>query len=400
MDNVFATIEEAVEEIRQGRILIVTDNEDRENEGDFIMAADKATPEAVNFMISHGKGLLCQAITAQRAKELELFPMVQDNTSAHSTAFTVSVDAKSTSTGISAFERAATIKTIVDPAAGPQDLLRPGHIFPLVAKDGGVLTRGGHTEASVDLPRLAGFNPSGILCEILNPDGSMARLPQLEQMARQHNLKIVTVESLANWRKEHDSVRRISESSLPCATGEYRLIAYENLLKPEQPHLAMISAKLFDPDNALVRVHSECLTGEVLLSARCDCREQLTEALQRTSSEGGVIIYLRQEGRGIGLAEKIRAYCLQDQGHDTVDANVKLGHEPDERNYAVAAAILRDLGIKGIRLLTNNPDKEAALKSEGIRISERVRIEVKPGDSNRDYLKAKKARFGHHLEYV
>jgi 3,4-dihydroxy 2-butanone 4-phosphate synthase/GTP cyclohydrolase II len=421
MDDIFATVEEAVEEIRRGKILIVTDNEDRENEGDFIMAADKVTPEAVNFMTMYGRGLVCQAITAARAGELDLAPMVRENTSVYTTAFTVSVDArKVTSTGISAFDRAATIKTVVDPAATPEDLLRPGHIFPLVARDGGVLARNGHTEASIDFARLAGCGPSGIPREIMNPDGTMARLSQLAEIARRHNLKIVTVESLVRWRTEHErpasrgetggdpaeinvsptQIKRIVESRLPAAAGEFRLALYENPLRPEQPHLAVISAKTFAPDNALVRLHSECLTGEVLMSARCDCGDQLAEALRRIAAEGGVLIYLRQEGRGIGLAEKIRAYSLQDQGYDTVDANIKLGHQPDERDYTVAAAILRDLGISGIRLLTNNPDKETALKNAGIIINERIRIEIQPGDKNRNYLKTKKVRFGHHLEYV
>jgi len=409
MNKTFATVEEAVEEIRLGRMLIVIDNEDRENEGDFIMAADKITPEAVNFMTVYGRGLVCQSITPERAKELELFPMVRDNTSLHTTAFTVSVDARNvTSTGISAFDRAATIKTIVDPATVPEDLLRPGHIFPLIAKKGGVLARNGHTEAATDLARLAGFSPSGVLCEILNPDGTMARLPQLLETAKQHGLKVVTVESLADWRLKNDLeydtkpdvIRRLAESRFPAAAGEFRLTLYENPSKPDQPHLAIISAKTFDPENALVRIHSECLTGEVLMSSRCDCRDQLNESLRRIAAEGGVIIYLRQEGRGIGLAEKIRSYSLQDQGYDTVDANIELGHRPDERDYAVAAEILCDLGICGVRLLTNNPDKETALKTAGIRINERIRIEIKPGDNNRDYLKTKKVRFGHHLEYI
>ena len=398
--EITSAIEIAVEEIRQGKILIVTDNESRENEGDFIMAADKVTPEAVNFMIKHGRGLLCQSITGERAKELELFPMVKENTSAYSTAFTVSVDAKNkTSTGISAHDRAATIKAIVDPETRPEDLLRPGHIFPLLAKDGGVLSREGHTEAAADLARLAGCSPSGILCEILNEDGSMARLPQLEEIARQHNLKIVTVESLVRWRKERYT-SRLAESSLPSHAGDFRLILYDNPLSPEQPHTAIVSAKPFDPDNALVRIHSECFTGEVLLSSRCDCKDQLDIAMRKINEEGGALIYLRQEGRGIGLVEKIKAYHLQDQGYDTVDANIKLGHQPDERDYCTAAAIIRDLGIRGIRLMTNNPGKESALKDAGILVNERVRIEVKPGNKNRHYLAAKKVRFGHQLEYV
>ncbi|MDR2484762.1 MAG: 3,4-dihydroxy-2-butanone-4-phosphate synthase [Treponema sp.] len=401
MCDIFASIEEALEEIRGGKMLIVTDNEDRENEGDFIMAADKISPEAVNFMTIYGRGLLCQAITADRAGELELGYMVQENTSAHTTAFTVSVDARNvTTTGISAFDRAATIKTIADPAARPEDLLRPGHIFPLIAKNGGVLARDGHTETAADLARLAGCGPSGVLCEILDDDGTMARVPRLHEIARRHNLKIVTVASLIRWRKAHDAVRRITGSSLPAAAGEFRLVLYENLIKPEQPHLAVISVKTFDPADALVRVHSECLTGEAFMSARCDCGDQLAEALGRIAAEGGAVIYLRQEGRGIGLAEKIRAYNLQDLGYDTAEANIKLGHRPDERDYTIAAAILRDLGITGIRLMTNNPAKEAALKTEGIRVNELVAIEIKPGEKNRNYLITKKLRFGHHLKYV
>ena len=400
MDKVYATVEEAIEEIRNGKVIIVTDNMNRENEGDFIMASDKVTPEAVNFMIKNGRGLLCQAVTADRARELDLFPMVNENTSAYTTAFTVSVDAKGrTSTGISAYDRAATIKTIVDPAATADDLLRPGHIFPLVAKDGGVLTRDGHTEAAMDLARLAGLSPSGVLCEILDEDGAMARLPRLEEIALQHNLKIVSVDNLIRWIKERH-IRRLAESSLPSYNGDFRLILYDNPLCPQQPHAAVISDKAFDPDNALVRIHSECFTGEVLQSARCDCKDQLAKAMQRITAEGGVVIYLRQEGRGIGLVEKVKAYNLQDQGYDTVDANIKLGHQGDERDYGIAAAIIRDLGIRGIRLMTNNPGKESAIKEAGIRVNERVQIEVPPGDKNRIYLAAKKVRFGHKLEYV
>ena len=400
MDEVFATIETAVEEIQQGKILIVTDNKNRENEGDFIMAADKVTPEAVNFMVTHGRGLLCQSITEERARELELFPMVKENTSVYSTAFTVSVDAKNrTSTGISANDRAATIKTIVDPETHPEDLLRPGHIFPLIAKKGGVLNREGHTEAASDLARLAGCSPSGVLCEILDENGSMAKLPRLEEIARQYNLKIISVDELVSWMKVHYTIR-LAESNFPSRSGDFRLILYDNLLYPEQPHAAVISCKTFDPDNALVRIHSECFTGEVLLSSRCDCKDQLDIAMKRIAEEGGVLIYLRQEGRGIGLVEKIKAYHLQDQGYDTVDANIKLGHQPDERDYCTAAAIIRDLGIRGIRLMTNNPGKEKALKDAGINVNERVQIEVKPGNKNRHYLAAKKVRFGHHLEYV
>ena len=404
-------VEEAIEEIRRGRMIIVTDNEDRENEGDLIMAAEKANPDALNFIASHARGLLCQAIMPERAAELELPLMAQKNTSFHTTGFTISVDAREgTTTGISTFDRDVTIKALVNPATRPEDLCRPGHIFPLIAKTGGVLVRDGHTETAVDLPRLAGLAPSGILCEILDDDGTMARLPRLERMAQEHGLKILTVEKLIAWRKIHDNVipsaapigapKRLAQSRLPVRAGAFQIISYENPGRPDQPHLAMVSEKPHDPDSALVRIHSECLTGEVLGSLRCDCAAQLSIALQRINAEGGVLIYLRQEGRGIGLTEKIRAYALQDEGLDTVDANIKLGHQGDERDYAIAAAMLKDFNISGIRLMTNNPDKSQALLQEGISIKELVRIEIEPEDESRGYLAAKKNRFGHKLELV
>ena len=417
----FASVEEAITEIQKGKMLIVTDDEDRENEGDFIMAAQKVTPDAVNFVARYGRGLLCQAITAARARDLELPPMVSANTSLHTTAFTVSVDARAgTTTGISAADRAATIQALVDPATRPCDLARPGHIFPLIAADGGVLRRQGHTEAACDIARLAGLAPSGILCEILDDDGSMARLPRLTEIAAQHGLKILTVRELIAWREKNDAApdapraeekppaaqtplpaaRRLAESRLPTRAGEFRVILYDNPGCVSQPHIALVSRKAFDPRRALVRVHSECLTGEVLLSGRCDCGEQFEEALRKTSAEGGILIYLRQEGRGIGLTEKIRAYALQDNGCDTYDANIALGHGPDERDYIMAAAILGDLGVSGIRLMTNNPAKLTALAAAGITVAERLGLEIKPGKDNRDYLAAKKARFGHYLNYV
>jgi 3,4-dihydroxy 2-butanone 4-phosphate synthase/GTP cyclohydrolase II len=400
--EVYIEAEEAIDEIRRGKMLIVTDNENRENEGDLIMAAEKVSPDAVNFMVSYGRGLLCQAITPQRARELDLPLMVQKNTAVHATAFTVSVDVREgTTTGISAFDRALTIKAMVNPATVPEDLCRPGHIFPLIANAGGVLAREGHTETTVDLARLAGFSPSGILCEILDEDGSMARLPRLEKMAREHGLKILTVEKLAAWRKTHDKfIRRLASSRLPTRTGNFQIISYENPGRPDQPHLALVSEKEYDRSYALVRLHSECLTGEVLGALRCDCAAQLSRSMERINAEGGVLIYLRQEGRGIGLTQKICAYALQDEGLDTVDANIKLGHKGDERDYNAAAAILKDLGISGIRLMTNNPGKVEALHQAGIVIRDQVRIEIDPNKENRAYLAVKKNRFGHKLELV
>jgi 3,4-dihydroxy 2-butanone 4-phosphate synthase/GTP cyclohydrolase II len=410
----FARVEEAIEEIRGGRMLIVTDDEGRENEGDFIMAAETVTPEAVNFVTKYGRGLLCQSITAPRARELNLPLMVNKNTALHATAFTVSVDLrKGCGTGISAFDRAATIKALVHPSTRPEDLGRPGHIFPLIAAPGGVLARQGHTEAAADLARIAGFRPSGILCEILDEDGNMARVPRLREIAAGHGIKILTVKDLVRWREKNDAAppadggripgaeaKRLAESRLPSKAGDFRLILYENPASPEQPHIVLVSKKKLDPSNALVRVHSECLTGETLLSERCDCGAQLEKAMRKTAAEGGLIIYLRQEGRGIGLTEKIRAYALQDEGCDTYDANIKLGHGPDERDYAIAAAILKDLGVSGIRLLTNNPAKIEALAAGGITVRERIPVEIKPGRENRNYLAAKKSRFGHKLNYI
>ena len=411
--DVYMEVEEAIDEIRRGKMIIVTDNEDRENEGDLIMAAEKVSPDALNFIASYARGLLCQAITAERAEELELPLMVKKNTAVHSTGFTVSVDAREgTTTGISIFDRDVTIKALINPATRPEDLCRPGHIFPLIAKPGGVLARDGHTETTVDLARLAGLSPSGILCEILDDDGTMARLPRLEKMAQEYGLKILTVEKLIAWRKKHDNfippsappaalpAKRLAQSRLPTHAGSFQIISYENPGKPDQPNLAMVSEKPYNPADALVRIHSECLTGEVLGSLRCDCAAQLSRAMERISDEGGVLVYLRQEGRGIGLTEKIRAYALQDEGLDTVDANIKLGHQGDERDYAAAAAILKDLNISGIRIMTNNPDKSQALLQEGISIKELVRLEIEPEAESRNYLAAKKSRFGHNLELV
>jgi len=397
----FMGVADAIEEIRAGRMLIVVDDEDRENEGDFIMAADLARPEDVNFVATYGKGLLCQAITREASERLELPPMVSRNTSSRTTAFTVSVDARDgTTTGISAADRAATIRVLADPASVPGQLLRPGHVFPLVAKDGGVLERDGHTEAAVDLARMAGLSPSGILCEIMDDDGTMARLPRLAEMAARFGMGLVTVRSLIEYRRSLDKAERVAESELPTDFGNFRMVLYANRERPDAPHFALVSSRPFDPENALVRVHSECLTGETIRSRRCDCGDQLSEAQRRIAREGGVLVYLRQEGRGIGLSEKIRAYALQDGGLDTLEANLKLGHPADAREYSMAAAILRDLGVEGVRLLTNNPEKERELAALGIAVREREAIEIEPNETNRDYLRAKRERFGHYIEAV
>ncbi len=397
----FMNVEDAVKEIEAGRMLIVVDDEDRENEGDFIMAAEKARPEDVNFVATHGKGLLCQAITREAAERLRLDPMVACNTSAHTTAFAVSVDARDgTTTGISAFDRSVTIRTLADPDAEPEALLRPGHIFPLIAKDGGVLERDGHTEAAVDLARLAGLSPSGILCEIMDDDGTMARLPRLAELAERFGIGLVTVKSIAEYRRGLRAAERLAESALPTDRGDFRMILYANPERPDAPHFALLSERPFDPASALVRVHSECLTGETIGSRRCDCGAQLAEAQRRIAEEGGVLVYLRQEGRGIGLAEKIRAYALQDGGLDTLDANLALGHPADAREYSMAAAILKDLGVTGVRMLTNNPEKARELAERGIAVRERAAIEIEPNETNRYYLKTKRDRFGHLIRAV
>ncbi|MDR0550857.1 MAG: GTP cyclohydrolase II [Spirochaetaceae bacterium] len=410
METIFAGVEEALEEIRRGRMLIVTDDEGRENEGDFVMAAQFVTPQDVNFVTLYGRGLLCQSITTSRARELELPLMVETNTALHATAFTVSVDLRrGASTGISCADRAALIQALINPETRPGDLRRPGHIFPLIARPGGVLERQGHTEAACDLPRLAGLAPSGILCEILDTDGSMARLPRLTEIAREHGLKILTVESLVKWREAHDSgytdtpeenACPAAGALLPTRWGAFRISAYPNKENAAMPHIALVSQKAFAPDNALVRVHSECFTGDVLASLRCDCGGQLEQAMRRVAEEGGVVVYLRQEGRGIGLTEKIRAYALQDSGSDTVEANLQLGYNADERCYEEAAAILRGLGITGLRLLTNNPAKAAALQSAGLTVHGREALELEPHSENRAYLAVKKHKLGHKLALV
>jgi 3,4-dihydroxy 2-butanone 4-phosphate synthase/GTP cyclohydrolase II len=383
-------------------MVILVDDEERENEGDLCIAAECVTPEAINFMTRHGRGLICLAMTAGRLRELDLELMVDENTSPYGTAFCVSVDARSgTTTGISAADRARTIQAAVHPDAKPDDLVRPGHIFPLQAVRGGVLRRAGQTEASVDLARLAGLRPAGVICEIMNEDGTMARMPQLEEFSERHGIPILTVQALIEHRIRNERfVQRISESELPTSKGKFRLFGYENDLD-KQIHLALVYGELDKKGAALVRVHSECLTGEVFHSLRCDCREQLDLALKHIMDEGaGVLVYLRQEGRGIGLKHKLQAYALQDEGKDTVEANEALGFKPDQRDYGVGAQILSDLGLRKIRVLTNNPRKQVALKGFGLEIVRRLPLEAEPTSENIRYLRTKKDKLGHILSKV
>ncbi len=397
------SIEEAIEEIRQGKMVILVDDEDRENEGDLTMAAEKVTPEAINFMAKYGRGLICLSLTEERINELRLPMMVSDNTSRFQTAFTVSIDAKKgVTTGISAADRATTILTAINDQTEPEDLVSPGHIFPLRARKGGVLVRTGQTEGSVDLARLAGLKPAGVICEIMNEDGTMARMPDLQIFAKRHGLKIVTIADLIKYRLKNESlVRRIAEAKLPTKYGGlFTVIAYENDVDPYH-HVALVKGEIRPDDKVLVRVHSQCLTGDVFGSRRCDCEEQLHTAMAMVEREGkGVIVYMRQEGRGIGLVNKLKAYCLQDMGKDTVEANEALGFKADMRDYGIGAQILVDLGLHKIRLMTNNPRKIKGLEGYGIEVVERVPIETKPHEENIEYLKAKAQKMGHLLSVV
>lgn len=395
-----STIEEALKDIREGKMIILVDDEDRENEGDLTMAAEKATAEAINFMAKYGRGLICLTLTERRLNELRLPMMVSDNTSRFQTAFTVSIDArKGVTTGISASDRATTILTAIDEKAGPEDLVSPGHIFPLRARDGGVLVRTGQTEGSVDLARLAGLKPYGVICEIMNDDGTMSRMPDLQVFAERHGLKIVTIADLIKYRLHKERlVRRIAEAKIPTKYGGlFTAIAYENDVDPFH-HLALVKGDIRPDDEVLVRVHSQCLTGDVFGSRRCDCEEQLHQAMAMVEKEGkGVIVYMRQEGRGIGLVNKLRAYCLQELGKDTVEANEALGFKADMRDYGIGAQILVDLGLHKIRLMTNNPRKIKGLEGYGIEVVERVHIEPKPNQENIEYLKTKAKKMGHIL---
>jgi len=402
MGKEFSTIVEAIEDVRQGKMIVIVDDEDRENEGDLMIAAEKATPELINFMARFGRGLICLTLTEERTKELGLSMMVEDNQSAFETPFTVSIDARQgVSTGISAADRAHTIKVAIDSLTVKEDLVKPGHIFPLRAKDGGVLVRMGQTEASVDIARIAGLNPYGVICEIMNEDGTMARVPQLTKFAEEHGLKMITVKDLAEYRLMKEAlVEEVTSTILPTHSGDFRSVAFKNLLD-DQIHIALVKGEINKDKPTLVRVHSQCLTGDVFGSYRCDCGEQLNKSMEMIEQEGtGVLLYLYQEGRGIGIVNKLKAYALQDEGKDTVQANEELGFKPDLRDYGIGAQILRKLGLGKIRIMTNNPRKIVGLVGYGLKLVERVPIEVQAKKDNLKYLRTKQKKLGHMFQNI
>lgn len=398
--SMFDPIEEAIYALASGEVVIVCDDEDRENEGDFISIAEKTTPEIINFMITHGRGLVCAPITQERAEKLGLVPMVDRNSDPHGTAFTVSIDHKHTTTGISAPERAMTVNALIDDETKPADFQRPGHIFPLIAKDGGVLRRAGHTEAAVDLARMSGAKPAGVICEIMKQDGTMARVPDLRKIADEHHLKMVTIKDLIKYRNRKDQlVKREVEIKLPTDFGEFKAIGYSNVVDGKE-HVAIVKGEVGGEKPTLVRVHSECLTGDVFGSRRCDCGPQLDAALAQIEEAGsGVLLYMRQEGRGIGLLNKMRAYKLQEEGYDTVEANAKLGFAPDLRDYGIGAQILRDLGIRKMKLLTNNPRKITGLKGYDLEVVDRIALQMPQTKESENYMKVKKEKMGHLLNF-
>ncbi|MDU2149310.1 MAG: bifunctional 3,4-dihydroxy-2-butanone-4-phosphate synthase/GTP cyclohydrolase II [Paeniclostridium sordellii] len=395
----FNTIEEALEDIKEGKIVIVVDDEDRENEGDLLMAAECVTPEAINFMATYGRGLICMPIDEEKAKVLNLHPMVENNTDNHETAFTVSIDHIDTTTGISAYERAFTIQKVLKDSE-PLDFRRPGHIFPLIAKSGGVLKRVGHTEAAVDLSRLAGLEPAGVICEIMSKDGTMARTTELMEFAKKHNLKIITIADLVDYRRTRENlVERIVEVNMPTKYGDFKMYGFINKLNGEH-HVALVKGEIDENEPVLVRVHSECLTGDALGSLRCDCGDQYDAAMKKIAKEGkGILLYMRQEGRGIGLINKLKAYAFQDQGYDTVEANLMLGFPADMRDYGIGAQILKNLGVRTLRIMTNNPRKLNGLRGYDIEIVERISIQMNHNEKNEFYLKTKQDKLQHMLNY-